>query len=238
MSETQAVLNTSINTRDGSGSFGAYVARPTSPNAPGLIIIQEIFGVNANIRAIADDYAAQGYLAVAPDIFWRQKPGISLTDKTDAEWQQAFAYLNGFDIDKGIEDLAATLDWLRTQTSHVGCIGFCLGGRLAVLMATRTDIDAAVSYYGVTLEKYVSEYTNIQKPLLVHVAELDKYAPPEARRVFEPALTAQPSVEYHLYEGVDHAFSRLGGAHYDAAAAKLAGQRTVAFLQSHLKDQR
>lgn len=223
---------------DGSGSFSAYVAKPALDKAPGLILIQEIFGVNKNMRDWADGFAAQGYYTVVPDLFWRQEPGVQLTDQTLAEWDRAFALLKGFDLDKGMDDLATTLGWLRKQggcTGKAGCIGFCLGGRLAVLMSTRTDIDAAVSYYGVFLDQHVNELGNIKKPLLMHVAALDKYAQPEVRAKYEPVFKALPSVEYHLYENQDHAFARVGGEHYDAQAAKLANERTSAFLHYHLR---
>lgn len=227
-----------IKASDNSGSFGAYVAKPAGNGPfPGLILIQEIFGVNRNMRDWADSFAAQGYYCVVPDLFWRQEPGVQLTDQSKAEWDKAFALMNGFNLDKGMEDLAATLGWLRTQSEwsgKVGCAGFCLGGRLALLMATRTDIDAAVSYYGVFLQAHVGEFANIRKPLLMHVAALDKFALPEVRAQYEPALKALAPVEYHLYEGADHAFARVGGEHYDPAAAKLANDRTAAFLRMHL----
>lgn len=223
---------------DNSGSFGAYVAKPQSGDRwPGLILIQEIFGVNRNMRNWADTLAAQGYYCVVPDLFWRQQPGVQLTDQTKEEWDKAFALMNGFNIDKGVEDLTTTLKWLRAQpdcTGKVGDVGFCLGGRLAVLMSTRTDIDASVSYYGVFLDNLVNEFGNIRKPLLMHVAELDKYATPDKRAIYEPVLKALAPVEYHLYVEADHAFARIGGEHYNAEAAKLANDRTAAFLHLHL----
>ncbi len=227
-----------IKASDNSGSFSAYVARPAGGGkSPGLLLIQEIFGVNKNMRDWADAFAAQGYYAVVPDLFWRQEPGVQLTDQSKAEWDKAFALLNGFNVDKGVEDLATTLDWMRAQpecTGKIGTAGFCLGGRLAVLMATRTSIDAAVSYYGVYLSTLVPELGNISKPVLMHVAELDKFAPPEVRATYENAYKAVPSVEWHLYEGQDHAFARVGGEHYNAEAAKLANERTSTFLRMHL----
>lgn len=228
-----------IPARDGSGSFSAYVAKPASASAaPGLILIQEIFGVNKNMRDWADGFAAQGYYAVVPDLFWRQEPGVQLTDQSQPEWDKAFALLNGFNIDKGVEDLDTTLSWLRTQpdcSGKVGAAGFCLGGRLAVLMSTRTSIDAAVSYYGVYLQTLLPELGNIKKPLLMHVAEKDKFAPPEVRATYEGAFRALPLVKYHLYEGQDHAFARVGGEHYNADAARLANERTATFLHQHLR---
>ena len=228
-----------IGAADNTGAFGAYVAQPAgNSRAPGLILIQEIFGVNKNMRDWADRFAAQGYMVVVPDLFWRQEPGVQLTDQTKPEWDKAFALYNGFDLEKGMEDLSTTLGWLRRQSGcsgKVGCAGFCLGGRLAVLMSARTDIDASVSYYGVALQAHVAELANIKRPLLMHVAGLDKFAPPEVRAVYEPVFKANTAVDYHLYEQQDHAFARIGGEHYDEAAATLANNRTEKFLSAHLK---
>lgn len=228
-----------ISASDNTGSFSAYVSKPkTGSKWPGLVLIQEIFGVNGFMRAMADAYAEQGFYCVVPDLFWRQQPGVQLTDKTKEEWDKAIALMNGFNIDKGVEDLAATMAWLRSQpecTGKVGDVGFCLGGRLAVLMSTRTDIDASVSYYGVFLDNLVGEFKNIHKPLLMHVAGLDPYAKPEARAKYEPVLKDIAAVEYHLYPDADHAFARTGGEHYNEADAKLANDRTATFLKMHLE---
>jgi carboxymethylenebutenolidase len=229
----------SIPALDGTGTFGGYMAEPDSVGqVPGLILIQEIFGVNKVMRDWCNLFAKQGFLAVCPDLFWRQKPGIQLTDHTQEEWKQAIAYMNSFNLDKGIEDLKSTLSWLRQQprcTGKVGTVGFCLGGKLAVLMSTRTDTDVSVSYYGVGLEDYVGEYGSITKPLMLHVAELDTYATPELRAKYDPAFRANPHVQYHLYPGVSHAFARQGGENYNAEAARLANNRTSTFLHHHLK---
>ncbi len=223
---------------DKSGSFGAYVAKPAhADKAPGLILIQEIFGVNRNMRDWADMFAQQGYYAVVPDLFWRQERDVQLTDQSKEEWDKAFALLGGFNIDKGVEDLDATLSWLRAQagcTGKVGTAGFCLGGRMAVLMSARTTVDASVSYYGVFLQNHLDDISKIKSPLLMHVAENDKFGPPEVRAKYEPLFKGLKNVDYHLYEGQEHAFARLGGEHYDEASAKLANDRTAAFLNAHL----
>ena len=157
------------------GDFGAYLAVPASGSGPGIIVIQEIFGVNADMRAHCDGLAAQGYLALCPDLFWRQEPGIQITDQSEAEWQRAFELYQGFDVDLGMQDLAASLAHLRALdgcTGKVGCIGFCLGGLLAYLMATRTDADCAVGYYGVGIQDKLDEAGNIGAPTLLHIAGL------------------------------------------------------------------
>lgn len=226
-----------ISARDGSGKFGAYVVAPTAPPAPAIILIQEIFGINRNMRTWCENLAAQGYLTICPDLFWRQEPGIQLTDQTEAEWQHAFRLYQGFDLEKGMEDLAATLDFVKNHPAcngKVGCVGFCLGGRLAVLMSARTAIDASVSYYGVALDQHVNEFTNIRKPLLIHVAGLDKYVPPEVLATLRHAVKDLPGVELHVYDGVDHAFARINGQNFNAEAAEQANQRTAGFLRGAL----
>ncbi len=226
-----------IRAADG-GAFMAYVAKPATLPAPGVVVIQEIFGVNHVMRAIADDLAGQGYFAVCPDLFWRQERGVDITDRTQAEWDKAFQLLSGFNVDQGVRDLKSTLDWTRQQTectARVGSVGYCLGGKLAFLMATRTDCDASVSYYGIGLADLIGEIPNITKPLLMHVAEQDKFVPPDARDKVLAAAAANPNVTVHVYPGVNHAFARPGGEHYDAPSATLADQRTAAFLAQHLK---
>ncbi len=215
------------------GAFGAYLASPPQTPAPGLVVIQEIFGVNDVMRRICDQYAAQGYLAVCADLFWRLEPGVQLTDKTEEEWQKAFDLMGRFDVDKGVEDLKATLAHLRGHEASSGkaaSVGYCLGGKLAFLMATRSDADCNVSYYGVGLDELLPEAGNISKPLLMHMASRDRFVPPEAQEKIRAGLRDHPNVTIHVYEGQDHAFAREGGEHYDAEAARLANQRTSDFL--------
>ncbi|WP_454018210.1 dienelactone hydrolase family protein [Azospirillum sp. Marseille-Q6669] len=227
----------SIPAGDG-GSFSAYVAKPAGGGpAPGLVVIQEIFGVNQVMRDLCDGFAAQGWLVVCPDLFWRQEPGVQITDKTQEEWNRAFALMNGMDQDKAVDDLKATLAWLRRNTDctgKAGSVGYCLGGRLAFMMAARSDPDANVSYYGVGLDGLTGEAASIAKPLLMHIAEKDQFVPAEARDKVLAAVKDNPNVTAHVYPGVDHAFARAGGAHFDAQAAELANGRTAAFFKQHL----
>jgi carboxymethylenebutenolidase len=218
--------------------FSAYCALPESGNGPGLIVIQEIFGVNANMRTLCDDYAAQGYVAVCPDLFWRQQPGIQLTDKTPEEWDRAFELYKGFDTESGVRDLLSTLAHMRSMKAcngKVGAVGFCLGGKLAFLMATRSDADAVAGYYGVELEKYLDEVHDIRMPLVLHIAALDKFTPPDARDKILKSLARNPVITAYVYEGADHAFARIGGEHYDKAAADLANRRTAELFSKYLK---
>jgi carboxymethylenebutenolidase len=225
-----------IRAADG-GSFSAYVATPKSAKGPGIVLIQEIFGVNKVMRDLADGFAAQGYTVMCPDLFWRQEPGVQITDKTEAEWKKAFALMQGFNTNKGIDDLKATLAALRKHpacTGKAGSIGYCLGGKLAFLMATRSDSDANVSYYGVGLQDLLGEAKSIKKPLLLHIAEKDQFTPPEAQKKVIDGFKGNKLVTIHTYPGADHAFARIGGEHYDKKAADLANQRTAEFLKKHL----
>lgn len=231
------MAGTDITIHGPDGSFGAYLARPSSGSGPGVVVIQEIFGVNKVIRDIADSFAARGYFALAPDLFWRLEPGVQLTDKSDAEWQRAFGLMNKFDPEAGVKDIQAAIAHLRGlegATAKVGAVGYCLGGLLAYLTATRTDTDASVGYYGVNIDQKLDEAKNIRKPLMLHIAEKDQYVKPEAQKKIAEALKGNPLVTLHFYPQMDHAFAREGGAHYDKACADLANGRTSTFFKQHL----
>lgn len=227
-----------IKALDGSGSFSAFMSLPARRTpAPAIIVIQEIFGVNKNMRDICAHIAQTGYIAVCPDLFWRQEPDIQLTDQSEADWARAFQLYQGFNTDKGVDDLKATLSFIRGDkicTGRVGTMGYCLGGKLAWLMAARSDADCNISYYGVGIENLLDEQECISKPLLMHIAEKDKFVPPAAQTKILDAMTKNKQVSLHVYAGVDHAFARVGGAHYDQKAAGLANGRTADFLAKHL----
>ena len=193
--------------------------------------------MNAVMRDVCDWLAGAGYAACCPDIFWRIEPGIQLTDKTEAEWARAFELFGLFDVDKGIGDLKTALAHLRGEevcSGKVGSVGYCLGGKLAYLMATRSDADCNVSYYGVGLDELLGESGNIGKPTLLHIAAKDQFVPPEAQEKIKAGLSGHQHATLHIYEGQDHAFARIGGEHYDKATADLANQRTLDFFKEHL----
>jgi carboxymethylenebutenolidase len=224
-----------IKAHDG-GTFMGYLSSPKSGTGAGIVVIQEIFGVNQVMREICNDLAAQGYVTLCPDLFWRQQPGIQITDKTQAEWDQAFKLFGGFDLDKGMADLTSTLSRLRGLTGgKVGAVGYCLGGRLAYLMAARTDVDAAVGYYGVMLQDHLDEVKKIDKPLLLHIANEDKFVPKEAQQKVLAGVKGSKTVTTHEYAGQDHAFARVGGDSWNEQAAELANRRTAEFFQKHLR---
>ena len=219
------------------GSFSAYLAKPATPNGSGVIAIQEIFGVNKVMRDICDGLAAQGYIAICPDLFWRQEPGIQLNKYDEAEWAKAFKLFGGFDQDKAVVDIEWTLAALRATggfSGKAGAVGYCLGGRMAYLTACRTDIDAAVGYYGVGIDGLLDEAKAIRAPLVLHIAEEDGFVDKAAQVKMHAGLDTNPKVTLYDYAGADHAFAREGGDHYDAAAAKLANDRTAAFFKSKL----
>ena len=228
---------TDVTIKTADGAMGGYLASPASGRGPGLVVIQEIFGVNKVMRDLADGFAARGYFALVPDLFWRIQPGVQLTDKTKAEWDQAFALMNKFDANKGVADIQAGIDLLRHTdggTGKVGAVGYCLGGQLAYLTAARTDVDASVGYYGVNIQNLLGEQGAIKKPLMLHIAGKDQFTPPEAQKKIEEGLKANSKITMHVYPEMDHAFARAGGEHYDHANAELANGRTATFFRQHL----
>jgi carboxymethylenebutenolidase len=227
----------SIKAEDGSGSFDALVVAPAKQPAGAVVLIQEIFGVNDAMRATAAEVAAMGFIAVCPDLFWRLQPGVNLTDKTEAEWKQAFDFMNRFDQAAGIADLKTTLATARGlagANGKAGTMGYCLGGRLAFMMAEQSDADVNVSYYGVGLDGLLGDLPKVTKPLVVHIADEDKFFPPEARAKVIEAVKANPHVAAYNYTGADHAFARVGGTHFDALSATIANGRSAEALVAAL----
>lgn len=217
------------------GEFDAYLALPAGGYGPGIVVLQEIFGINDFVRNVADWYAAHGFVALAPDLFWRMERNVELNDKDD--WNKALAFYQQLDEAKAVEDSAAALEFLRHHTAcsgRAGAVGFCLGGNLAYLLSTRFKPDCAVGYYGVSIEKTLNEATNLTSPLLLHIAGDDKFCPPEAQRQIHDTLDPNPLVTIHDYPGQDHAFGRPGGEHYNAAAAELADLRSLEFFVRNL----
>lgn len=162
------------------GSFYAYVARPQKLPAPAIVVVHEVFGVNADMRQSCDEFASQGYLAVCPDLFWRIAPGVEFTDKTEAERAQGLALYNAFDLDAGVNDIAATVEAARGMpgvSGRVGVVGYCLGGLLTFLTAARVGADAAAAYYPGNADKYIQEASRLASPLILHLAEKDEYIP-------------------------------------------------------------
>lgn len=218
---------------DGSGSFEAYAAGPT-PAAAGIVIVQEIFGVNPGIRQMVDGWAALGYRAIAPDLFWRLQPGVSLDADVPDEMQQAFGLYQRFDVDLGVTDIAASIRALRASgCAKIGVVGYCLGGLLAYLTACRTDADATVGYYGVGIDGELDEADAIAQPLMLHIATDDGFVPAAAQAAVHARLDAHPRCTLHDYKA-DHAFARAIGSSRVDDLAELADARTAAFFKDNL----
>ncbi len=217
------------------GTIPAYVARPAGTPKAAIIVIPEIFGVNPGIRQKADKWAQQGYLAVAPDIFWRFAPGVELNPDVEAELQEAFGYFQQYDANDGVYDIESTIKWIHAQgVAKVGCAGYCLGGRLAYMAAARTDINASVGYYGVMIDQMLDEAHHIANPLMLHIAGADHFVLPEAQAAIHAGLDDHPKVTLHDYPGLDHGFAAEMGDRRHEEGAQLADSRTAAFLAEHL----
>jgi carboxymethylenebutenolidase len=226
-----------IEASDGTGRFSAYVVEPNQKPAGAVVLIQEIFGVNQAMRDIAAGVADLGFIAICPDLFWRIEPGIDITDKSDAEWKRAFELFQAFDQVKGIEDLKATVAASRTlpgANGKVATMGYCLGGRLAFMMAEQSDADANISYYGVGLDGLLPDLNRVTKPLVVHIAGKDEFFPAEGRAAVVAATGGHNLVATYVYPDADHAFARIDGIHWDGRSATIANGRSAEALVAAL----
>lgn len=229
-------LNVTIETLSGSDTFGSYVARPEGTPRAAIVVIQEIFGINAGIRQKCDKLAAAGYLAVAPDLFWRLEPGIALDPDVESEFQTALDLMGKNNVDANVRDIEATIHWIRRSegVAKVGCVGYCLGGKLAYMTATRTDIDASVGYYGVMIDQMLNEAHAIAHPLMLHIPTADGFVSPESQEKMHEGLDDHPKVTLFDYEGLDHGFATEMGKRRDEEGANLADERTMAFFAQHI----
>jgi carboxymethylenebutenolidase len=231
------MASTTIKATDGSGSFAAHIVEPKSKPAGVVVLIQEIFGVNQAMRDTAAWVADLGFIAIVPDLFWRIEPGIDITDKSDAEWKRAFELFQAFDQPKGIEDLKATLAAARIYPGancKVATMGYCLGGRLAFMMAEQSDADINISYYGVGLDGLLGDLGKVTKPLLAHIADKDAFFPPEGRAAVVAATKGHARAVSYVYPNADHAFARVNGVHWDGRSAAIANGRSAEALVAAL----
>lgn len=220
------------------GAFGAYIARPEGLPAPGVVVLQELFGVNSDIRKTCDELAEQGFLAVAPDLFWRQEPGVDLSVNSEPDWQHGLRLYQAYDRDAGardVKDTAEALAKLPECAGKVAVLGYCLGALMTFLTAARYGVDAGVAYHGGDTEKYLGEIDGLRAPLLMHLAEEDEFISKQAQAAIKAALAGRPNAIVYSYPGQNHAFSRHNGKHYNAAAAALAHERTYEFLRQRLR---
>ncbi|HVO02188.1 MAG TPA: dienelactone hydrolase family protein [Candidatus Cybelea sp.] len=224
-----------LTAKDG-GTFRGYLATPASGKGPGIVLCQEIFGVNAYVREVADSYAKDGYTVLAPDLFWRIEPNVDM-GYSPQEWERAFDFFKKFNVDKGIEDIGVAGEALRKRpecSGKVGALGFCLGGKLAYLTACRVRVDASVCYYGVGIDQNLDESKNIKCPMVMHFADQDQFVPMESIEKVRAHFKSRPEIEIYVYHGVDHAFARSGGDHYDKAATLTAHARSMALFKKAL----
>src|ERR1700741_2022144 len=220
------------------GAFGAYIAQPKVLPAPAVVILHEVFGVNSDIRKTCDELAEQGFIAVAPDLFWRQEPGVDLTVTDEADWQHGLRLYQPYDRDAGAKDVKDAADVVAKLPECIGrvaVLGYCFGGLMTFLTAARYGVDAAVVYHGGDTEKYLGEVNGLDAPLLMHLAEEDEFISKAAQAAIKAALASKPNTTVYSYPGQNHAFSRHGGKHYNAEAAALAHERTNAFLNRQLR---
>ena len=231
------MATTGIETLDHDGRFDAYLAEPAGTPRGAIIVIQEIFGVNEGIRRKCDHWAALGYIGLAPDLFWRLEPGVELDPDVPEQFQQALGLMQRLDQDKAIADIEAVIRYARARLpdgGRVGCVGYCLGGRLAFMTSARTDVDASVGYYGVGLEGLMGEKHAIARPLMLHIAGADHFVTPDKQAAIHAGLDDQPKVTIHDYPGEDHGFAAEMGKRRSEAAAELADSRTEAFFAEHI----
>ena len=221
------------------GTFDAYIARPKILPASAVVVLQELFGVNADIRRHCDELAEQGYLAVAPDLYWRQEPGVDLNVTSEADWDHGLRLYSAYDRDAGVKDIKDTIDAVRNLpecNGKVALLGYCLGALMVFMTAVRNDgIAAAVWYHGADTDKYLGEVDGLHAPLLMHLAEEDEFISKAAQAEIKAALAEKPNATVYSYPGQNHAFSRHSGAHYNAEAAALAHERTYSFLNRQLR---
>ena len=225
-----------ITTLEGPDAFDCYIARPDGTPKSAIVVIQEIFGVNAGIRRKCDKLAEEGYLALAPDLFWRLEPGVELDPDIEPEFETALNLMGKFNQDQGIRDIEATIHYARTftATGKVGAVGYCLGGRLAYMTAARTDVNATVGYYGVGIDELLREKHAIAHPVMLHIPTEDGFVDKDVQKAMHEGLDDHPKVTLHDYEGLDHGFATEFGKRRDEEAAELADRRTAEFFAKHL----
>jgi carboxymethylenebutenolidase len=220
------------------GTMGAHVAYPDKTPAGAIIAIMEIWGVNDTMRRHAQEFAEAGFVCLVPDLFWRQAPGVELSDKNPEHVQKAFDLYYEFDYDLGVRDMEDTVAFLKTLpecSGKVGSVGYCLGGKLNYLMCCRnTKMECAVAYYGTYIEHNIREAKNLSRPFMLHMAMKDRWVQAEVNDLIERRLSPNPLVTLHKYPEADHAFARHGSKVYRKDDAERALALSLDFFRKHL----
>jgi carboxymethylenebutenolidase len=221
------------------GSFDAHVVTPDAGTGPGLVIIQEIFGVNTYIKSVCERVAQMGYVALAPDMFWRQEPGFTVEpDQGEAGMNSAFEKMGAFDFSTVAPDLGAALDHLNglaETTGTGGLMGFCFGGTLTFLGAAQLEPSCAISYYGSGVAGNLDQAGNVSCPILFHFGDSDPYLPNEDADAVIAAFADVASAEVRVAAGAGHAFDNNTNPMFaNPEAAAPAWEATAAFLSTHL----
>jgi carboxymethylenebutenolidase len=228
--------NIAIKAHDG-GTFSGYLSTPASGSGPGILVLQEIFGVSAHIRSVVDRWAEEGYVALAPDLFWRLKPGVDLGFSPD-DVKTARELGGRFDIDQGVRDIGDAIAAMKARSEFkgkVGAVGYCLGGRLAFLAAARLGVDAAVSYYGTRMDGHLDEAKSVRCPIMFHFGGKDAAVPPETRDKIRAVFNAHDDAEFYVYADAGHAFNNDRRAEaYDPFPAQLARSRSIGLFRRTL----
>lgn len=220
------------------GSFEGWLSTPGSGRHPAIVILAEIYNANHWVRGVCDRYAQQGYVVVAPDLYWRQAPQRYL-DYNPEDQQRGRALAAAMDLDLFVDDLKACANWLRARsdcTGRIGTIGYCLGGKLVWVGLAKGAVDAGVAYYAVQMADHLATAPSITAPIMMHFGSLDHRAPRDLYDKIEASLAGKPHASTYWYEGADHGFDRNGYPPFHAEASALAGQRTRDFLAQHLGD--
>jgi len=221
--------------KDAPSGFSGYLALPPAGEGPGLVLFQEIFGVNAHIRAVAEQYALDGFVVLAPDMFWRQKHRVDL-GYVGADREQAMGHMRACQVDEVMTDIGVAAQALKAMAAvkgGVGALGYCMGGRFAYLAAAQGVVSAAVSYYGGGIQNVLDLSSRVRCPMQFHYAGIDEAIPPTAVAAVQDAFAGKPA-EFHLYEGAHHGFNCWARSTYQAASAAKAHARTLGFLAEHL----
>lgn len=216
--------------------FRGYLALPPAGHGPGIVLIQEIFGVNDHIQAVADQYALDGYVVLAPDLFWRSEPGVKL-GYDESGWERAFGLMQALDFDLAVDDLRRTAETLRGRddcSGRVASVGYCMGGVLSFLSAANAGVDAAVCYYPGGIVKRLGQADRIQCPTLFHFAEEDEHIDSDAVAAVQQKMAEVGGAQIETYPGVDHGFNCWARPMYNQPASALAHGRSLVFLANNL----